>query len=272
MDFPHNLWDLSGTTLPQQITNLDESDFLSILSKQLNPTAAPSQQISAQALAQQINQQQGVSPPVSEESSPSPPTTTNRGLAKSSSDAAAAAADGHKRKKIQRDESDESDSDDEQPPSKSQKEQPKKATKRKSTGDEARANKRKEQNRAAQRAFRERKEKHVRDLEDQVSALEQKSTAQATENENLRELLGRLQNENLMLKQSAFTFNFNSAQTPRSTATPTVTNSRTTPSTATSPIEKSPSAAPSAASKDSNSQQQVGGSNANGTGYTPLLS
>lgn len=122
MDFPHNLWDLSGTTLPQQITNLDESDFLSILSKQLNPTASPAQQISAQALAQQINQQQGVSPPVSEESSPSPPTTTNRGLAKSSSDAAAAAADGHKRKKIQRDESDESDSDDEQPPSKSQKE------------------------------------------------------------------------------------------------------------------------------------------------------
>ncbi|KIO23194.1 hypothetical protein M407DRAFT_78353, partial [Tulasnella calospora MUT 4182] len=134
-----------------------------------------------------------------------------------------------------RDESDESDSDSDQPPSKSQKEREcihtrpstgllparaclislgcgltdphhyltepgKKGTKRKSTGDEARAVKRKEQNRAAQRAFRERKEKHVRDLEDQVSALEQKSTAQATENENLRELLGRLQNENLMLK------------------------------------------------------------------------
>ncbi|KAG8896940.1 hypothetical protein FRC01_011554, partial [Tulasnella sp. 417] len=274
MDFPHNLWDLSGTTLPQQLTNLDESDFLSILSKQLNPTAPSTQQLTAQALAQQINQQQGISPPVSEESSPSPPTTTNRGLAKSSSGAAAAQADGqdtqNKRKKILRDESEESDSDDEQPPSKSQKEQPKKATKRKSTGDEGRAMKRKEQNRAAQRAFRERKEKHVRDLEDQVSALEQKSTAQATENENLRELLGRLQNENLMLKQSAFTFNFNSAQTPRSTATPTVTNSRTTPSTATSPIDKSPSSAPSAGPKDSNPQQQQAG--ANGTGYTPLLS
>ncbi|KAG8939285.1 hypothetical protein FRC04_006725 [Tulasnella sp. 424] len=274
MDFPHNLWDLSGTTLPQQITNLDESDFLSILSKQLNPTAAPNQPISAQALAQQINQQQGVSPPVSEESSPSPPTTTNRGLSKSL-DAAGAGADGndmqHKRKKIQRDESDESDSDSDQPPSKSQKEQPgKKGTKRKSTGDEARAMKRKEQNRAAQRAFRERKEKHVKDLEDQVSALEQKSSAQATENENLRELLGRLQNENLMLKQSAFTFNFNSAQTPRSTSTPTVSGSRTTPSTATSPVEKSPSTVPSATPKESNPQQQAGGSN--GTGYTPLLS
>lgn len=275
MDFPHNLWDLSSTSLPQQITNLDESDFLSILSKQLNPAAVTTQPISAQALAQQINQQQGVSPPVSEESSPSPPTSTNRGLAKST-DAAAGAADGndmqHKRKKIQRDESDESDSDSDQPPSKSQKEQPGKKGKRKSTGDEARAMKRKEQNRAAQRAFRERKEKHVKDLEDQVSALEQKSTAQATENENLRELLGRLQNENLMLKQSAFTFNFNSAQTPRSTTTPTVSNSRATPSTATSPIDKSPSTAPAASPKDSNPQQQTGGPATNVTGYTPLLS
>lgn len=42
----------------------------------------------------------------------------------------------------------------------------KKGTKRKSSGgpDESRAQKRKEQNRAAQRAFRERKEKHVKDV------------------------------------------------------------------------------------------------------------
>lgn len=44
--------------------------------------------------------------------------------------------------------------------------------------------KRKEQNRAAQRAFRERKERYVRELEDKVQS-------QADENRSLRELLGR---------------------------------------------------------------------------------
>ncbi|KDQ17722.1 hypothetical protein BOTBODRAFT_93074, partial [Botryobasidium botryosum FD-172 SS1] len=66
--------------------------------------------------------------------------------------------------------------------------------------DEGRLLKRKEQNRAAQRAFRERKEKHVKDLEDKVAALEAKSQTQTAENENLRDLLGRLQSENLLLK------------------------------------------------------------------------
>ncbi|KAG8939624.1 hypothetical protein FRC04_006105 [Tulasnella sp. 424] len=147
MDSPHNLWNLSGTTPPQQSTNLNEFDFLSILSKQLNPIAAPNQPISVQPIAQQINQRQGVPPPVSEESSLFPPTNTNRGLAKS--------------------------------------------------------------------------ERHVRDssrrrqLEDKVVALEQKSSAQATENGNLRELLGRLQDENLM-------------HAPRSTTTLTVSRRFTT--------------------------------------------
>ncbi|TIB74868.1 hypothetical protein E3Q23_02571 [Wallemia mellicola] len=61
--------------------------------------------------------------------------------------------------------------------------------------------KRKEQNRAAQRAFRERKEKHVKVLEDKVAQQEE-------ENNNLRDLLSRLQQENMTLKQSAFTFQF----------------------------------------------------------------
>ncbi|TIB37001.1 hypothetical protein E3P86_02316 [Wallemia ichthyophaga] len=61
--------------------------------------------------------------------------------------------------------------------------------------------KRKEQNRAAQRAFRERKEKHVKVLEDKVAA-------QAEENTNLKDLLSRLQQENMTLKHSAFTFQF----------------------------------------------------------------
>ncbi|KZT08946.1 uncharacterized protein LAESUDRAFT_735646 [Laetiporus sulphureus 93-53] len=84
------------------------------------------------------------------------------------------------------------------------------SSRRKSTGnpsqDETRLLKRKEQNRAAQRAFRERKEKHVKDLEDKVAALEAKNQMTESENENLRDLLSRLQNENMMLKQAAFTF------------------------------------------------------------------
>ena len=95
--------------------------------------------------------------------------------------------------------------------------------------DEYRLQKRKEQNRAAQRAFRERKEKHVKDvsplprsasphrhrthrrvpqLEDKVAILEAKTDTQAAENENLRELLTRLQNENVQLKQAQFNFTF----------------------------------------------------------------
>ncbi|KAG8965251.1 hypothetical protein FRC05_003302 [Tulasnella sp. 425] len=115
-------------------------------------------------------------------------------------------------------------------------------------------------------------EKRIRDLEHQVATLEQSKSAQEVENANLRELLGRLQNENLMLKQSAFSFEFNSAQTPRSTPTPTVSNSRTNPTAATSPVYWSPSTVPSATPEYFNSQQQAGGSTSNGTGYTSLLS
>ncbi|KZT61803.1 hypothetical protein CALCODRAFT_427130, partial [Calocera cornea HHB12733] len=79
----------------------------------------------------------------------------------------------------------------------------KKANRRKSTGgqkDESRLMKRKEQNRAAQRAFRERKEKHVRDLEDRVASLEAEKAETQNENENLKDLLNRLQTENQLLK------------------------------------------------------------------------
>jgi AP-1-like factor len=86
--------------------------------------------------------------------------------------------------------------------------------------------KRKEQNRAAQRAFRERKEKHVKDvsfpspatrvfdsilsrnyqLEDKVAELEAKNMSAETENLQLKELLKRLQDENVSLKSTSFTF------------------------------------------------------------------
>lgn len=57
------------------------------------------------------------------------------------------------------------------------------------------ASKRKAQNRAAQRAFRERKEKHLRDLETKISQLEGETAAKNSENEFLRFQVQRLQNE-----------------------------------------------------------------------------
>ncbi|KAF9451755.1 hypothetical protein P691DRAFT_319034 [Macrolepiota fuliginosa MF-IS2] len=78
--------------------------------------------------------------------------------------------------------------------------------------------KRKEQNRAAQRAFRERKEKHVKDLEDKVAELEAKNEVAQHENENLRDLLTRLQSENVMLKQATFTFTMPKPQADPSSA------------------------------------------------------
>ncbi|KAJ9116332.1 hypothetical protein QFC22_004772 [Naganishia vaughanmartiniae] len=76
-------------------------------------------------------------------------------------------------------------------------------------GDEGldeKALKRKNQNRAAQKAFRERREARVKDLEDKVGELEAKNAGHEFENENLRQLLAKLQQENMALKNTAFTF------------------------------------------------------------------
>ncbi|KAK3822853.1 MAG: hypothetical protein J3Q66DRAFT_330276 [Benniella sp.] len=75
-------------------------------------------------------------------------------------------------------------------------------------------NKRKAQNRAAQRAFRERKEKYVKSLEDRIKELEdmqQPNNADsmlAEENRNLKVLVQRLESENYHLKEKSFTFDF----------------------------------------------------------------
>lgn len=55
--------------------------------------------------------------------------------------------------------------------------------------------KRKAQNRAAQRAFRERKEKHVKDLEIKVEELEKASHSTSKENSQLRAQMERMQAE-----------------------------------------------------------------------------
>ncbi|KAK9455227.1 transcription factor PAP1-domain-containing protein [Dipodascopsis uninucleata] len=57
------------------------------------------------------------------------------------------------------------------------------------------SSKRKAQNRAAQRAFRERKEKHLRDLEARVAELENDAHSMTTENQFLKKQVDRLQNE-----------------------------------------------------------------------------
>ncbi|KAK9316120.1 transcription factor PAP1-domain-containing protein [Lipomyces starkeyi] len=57
------------------------------------------------------------------------------------------------------------------------------------------SSKRKAQNRAAQRAFRERKEKHLRDLEARVAELENDAHSMTTENQFLKKQVDRLQSE-----------------------------------------------------------------------------
>ncbi|PPQ81178.1 hypothetical protein CVT26_010532 [Gymnopilus dilepis] len=113
------------------------------------------------------------------------------------------------------------------------------------TKDESRLLKRKEQNCAAQRAFRERKEKHVKDLEDKVADLEAKNERALHENENLKDLLNRLQSENMALKQSPFTFSV-----PKNAASgaPPAESPR-------SPQNLFPSASPSLASSSTASAQ-----------------
>ncbi|KAJ5960495.1 uncharacterized protein N7479_007645 [Penicillium vulpinum] len=63
--------------------------------------------------------------------------------------------------------------------------------------------KRKAQNRAAQRAFRERKEQHVRDLEDKVSNLKQASDTLQADNERLKRELARYTTENEILRATS---------------------------------------------------------------------
>ncbi|KAF7306426.1 BZIP family transcriptional factor [Mycena indigotica] len=189
------LWDLSQ---PTNFSQLPDDDFLALLQKQF-PTGQPTHPYSVDfgldgtgVNPQSISHYSlpSLTPP-SADSSPSPPEEDNSLKRKASAD------------------------DLEEGPSKSQHtlSNGKKGTaRRKSSGngpDDARLMKRKEQNRAAQRAFRERKEKHVKDLEDKVAALEAKNDQASSENENLRDLLARLQNENVMLKQKQsqqFTF------------------------------------------------------------------
>ncbi|KAI0369919.1 hypothetical protein BV20DRAFT_979848 [Pilatotrama ljubarskyi] len=229
----HSYWDISAQQ-PDSFSALPDDDFLAFLQKQFpsavgnnpplsfdNPDGVDPQSISS---FPPLNN----SPP-SSDSSPSPPSTHHESsLSRRQSGAfndspSSTSADQQKGQQqsqqedgtLKRKAANESE---DEPQHKSQHTASSSATTTKKGGstssrrksgtpqDESRLLKRKEQNRAAQRAFRERKERHVKDLEDKVAALEAKNQMTEQENENLRDLLQRLQNENMMLKQAAFTF------------------------------------------------------------------
>ncbi|KAJ5103783.1 hypothetical protein N7532_004312 [Penicillium argentinense] len=84
--------------------------------------------------------------------------------------------------------------------------------------------KRKAQNRAAQRAFRERKERHVKDLEDKVTSLEESSTTLQADNERLKRELAKFATENEILRATSHTLNGgNNNNAAKEQAEPTVT-------------------------------------------------
>ncbi|KAI1405154.1 hypothetical protein F4819DRAFT_30885 [Hypoxylon fuscum] len=62
---------------------------------------------------------------------------------------------------------------------------------------------RKAQNRAAQRAFRERKERHVKDLEAKLASLEEAQHRTASENEKLKRDLQKMSTENEILRATS---------------------------------------------------------------------
>jgi len=230
-----SFWDLSSQ--PNTFSALPDDDFLAFLEKQF-PTSVGNNGLTTfdSANAPEVIDPQSLSryplpstSPPSSDSSPSPPSintehSPSRRQSGTFNTPASSVPTDQDEQGLKRKASDDSISG--EPTHKSQhtsnsSNKKSSASRRKSTGnpsqDETRLLKRKEQNRAAQRAFRERKEKHVKDLEDKVAALEAKNQMSESENENLRDLLSRLQNENMMLKQAAFTFSVPRDNTPNMT-------------------------------------------------------
>ncbi|RKP23299.1 hypothetical protein SYNPS1DRAFT_30976 [Syncephalis pseudoplumigaleata] len=91
------------------------------------------------------------------------------------------------------------------------------------------SDKRRAQNRAAQRAFRERKDRYVKELEERIQALEAMTAGKEdteatsrlrTENDQLRELVKQLTTENRTLKEIQFTFQPPPMTETAATATP----------------------------------------------------
>ncbi|KAI5991295.1 hypothetical protein F5J12DRAFT_467957 [Pisolithus orientalis] len=230
-----NLWNLASA--PSQFSQLPEDELLALLQKQFQP-------ISHGAVTPSDSNKDGNVDPVSitklslsgvtpstDDSSPSPSANNVDSVSRRQSHSSYPRqgnnhAQGDETPALKRKASDDDLDEEHNPKNKlavdesgTKKGQ---SSKRKSTGnsqDESRLLKRKEQNRAAQRAFRERKEKHVKDLEDQVAALEAKNEEAQTENNNLRDLLSRLQQENIALRQAQFTFSVPKSAPPSASVT-----------------------------------------------------
>ncbi|KAK8110057.1 bzip transcription factor [Apiospora kogelbergensis] len=78
---------------------------------------------------------------------------------------------------------------------------------------------RKAQNRAAQRAFRERKERHVKDLEAKLASLEATQNLTASENEKLKRDLQKMSTENEILRATSSVQGPNGAMSPAAATT-----------------------------------------------------
>ena len=202
------LWDFSSVNYAQ----MQEQDLFNLLQKQYNSAGAMLDPMAFGATYGGVNPQNvnktplpALSPP-SEDSSPSPPNSGNNQQDQEEPDTPSAP----KRKADEALENGPNAKNQHTLDNDSRRSGASASANRRKSGnpkDETRLLKRKEQNRAAQRAFRERKEKHVRDLEDRVAELEAKNDEASSENDNLRDLLARLQSENTVLKQQQqFTF------------------------------------------------------------------
>ncbi|CAO3634701.1 unnamed protein product [Cunninghamella echinulata] len=148
--------------------------------------------------------------------------------------------------------------------------------------------KRKAQNRAAQRAFRERKEKHVSELQERIKELEELASKNdedlIRENQKLKEQLKLLQEENYALKDAKFTFEFpisngnnnnNDLSTSSSLSSPTTTTNHTSsPSTMTTSTRHNSSSSSSVTSPLSNNnndqQDDLSGNSSSCTEQSPL--
>ncbi|KAF9524651.1 hypothetical protein CPB83DRAFT_838757 [Crepidotus variabilis] len=229
------MWDISNPDQQQQYNQFQDQDFFALFQKPYG--AIPGNGVATNGYptypAGGINPQNVSSfslpvltpPSASEDSSPSPPNHNRQDSPDQESQDPAL-----KRKASSEELDDEPNHKSQHTDSSADK---RNGVRRKSSGkDETRLMKRKEQNRAAQRAFRERKEKHVKDLEDKVAELEAKNERAQHENENLRDLLTRLQSENMTLKQTSFTFSVpKDGSTPSSqfSAAPTPSSSSSDP-------------------------------------------
>ncbi|VUC38072.1 unnamed protein product [Clonostachys rosea] len=80
------------------------------------------------------------------------------------------------------------------------------------SGEDMIMTKRKAQNRAAQRAFRERKEKHVKDLEVTLNELRESQEKATSENEKLKKDLQKITTENLILRASKGSEDYSSTE------------------------------------------------------------